>query len=65
MIDAHLLMRYQRMYGETFNVSLWAARPGDAVNRMMRDALATRCTPLCDAEIAAELETRVIPPHQD
>jgi hypothetical protein len=65
MIDAHLLMRYQRMYGETFNVGLWAARPGDAVNRLMRQALATRCTPLSDAAIAAELEARVGPPSKN
>lgn len=62
MIDAHLLMRYRRMYGETFNVGLWAARPGDTVNALMRAALAARCTPVSDAAIAAELETRVVPP---
>ena len=65
MIDAHLLTRYRRMYGETFNVGLWATRPGDAVNQLMREALAARCTPLSDATIAAELETRVTPPKRD
>jgi hypothetical protein len=63
MIDAHLLARYRRLYGDTFNVLLWAGRPGEAVNNMMRAALASRCTPLSDATIAAELETRVSPPE--
>ena len=62
MIDACLLERYRRLYGDTFNVDLWANRPGDAVNRMMRAVLTSGGEPITDGDIAAELMTRVTPP---
>ncbi|HEY0835633.1 MAG TPA: hypothetical protein VGE72_17150 [Azospirillum sp.] len=65
MIDTELLGRYRASFGETFNVALWEMRPGDAVNGMMRAALAGSGPPPTDGSIAAELAGRVGAPAND
>lgn len=65
MIDAELLGRYRAAFGDTFNVALWEMRPGDAVNGMMRAALAGNGAPPTDELIAAELAGRVGAPSND
>jgi hypothetical protein len=45
----------------TFNPALWDKRPGDTVNRMMRDALAGDGPPVTDERVAAELAGRLPP----
>lgn len=59
MIDRDLLTRYHAVHGETFTVMLWAQRPGDTVNRMMRQALDGTGPPIDDEHIAAELRSRL------
>ena len=54
MIERHLLTRYRHLYGDTFHPALWAG-DGAAMNMLLRDAIATRCTPLSDAYIASAL----------
>ncbi|HYD70866.1 hypothetical protein [Azospirillum sp.] len=65
MIDSELLGRYRAVFGDTFNVALWAMRPGDAVNGMMRAALSGTAGPPSDDLIAAELAERVGTPAND
>ena len=55
MIDRHLLTRYRHLYGNTFHPALWAGDDA-AMNRLIGDAIATRCTPLSDAKIASALQ---------
>ena len=62
MIDRELLTRYHNAFGMTFNPALWDKRPGDAVNGMMRDALAGDGPPVTDERVAAELARRLPPP---
>ena len=61
MIDRELLSRYHAVFGMTFNPVLWDKRPGDTVNRMMRDALAGDGPPVTDERVAAELARRIPP----
>jgi hypothetical protein len=61
MISRELLDRYRAAFGETFTVMLWAQRPGDSVNAMMRNALNGSGPPVTDERIAADLEERVHP----
>ncbi|MGQ9369215.1 hypothetical protein [Azospirillum sp. ST 5-10] len=68
MIDRELLSRYHAAFGETFTVMLWAQRPGDAVNGLMRSALAGNGPPVTDERVAAGLVARSAdgsPPHGD
>ena len=62
MIDRELLGRYQTAFGCTFAVALWARRPGDGVNDMMRAALAGYGPPVTDERIASRLHERLAPP---
>ncbi|HYG88080.1 MAG TPA: hypothetical protein VD978_17670 [Azospirillum sp.] len=55
MIGRELLGRYQAVFGETFTVMLWAQRPGNTGNAMLRMALAGNGPPATDARIAADL----------
>ncbi|HYD30635.1 MAG TPA: hypothetical protein VEB64_07210 [Azospirillaceae bacterium] len=64
MIDAELFQRYQSAFGDTFTAGLWERRPGDAVNTMMRAALAGTGPAVTDELIAEELATRVEPPRK-
>lgn len=59
MIDGELLDRYRTAFGETFTVGLWERRPGDAVNAMMRAALAGTGPAVTDDAIAADLKARI------
>jgi hypothetical protein len=59
MIDGELLDRYRTAFGETFTAGLWERRPGDAVNAMMRAALAGAGPVVTDDAIAADLESRI------
>lgn len=63
MIDGPLFDRYRAVFGETFTVGLWDRRPGDAVNAMMRAALAGGPVVTDDA-IAADLAARIGPPGE-
>ena len=62
MIDRDLLGRYQAAFGCTFDVALWARRPGDGVNDMMRAALTGYGPPVTDERIASRLRGRLGPP---
>lgn len=62
MIDVELLERYRAIFGDTFTVERWTARPGDAVNAMMRAALASGGPPVTDDRIAADLAARMETP---
>ncbi len=57
MVDLELLDRYRAIFGDTFTVERWTARPGDTVNAMMRAALAGG-PPVTDERIAADLAAR-------
>ncbi len=59
MIDTELHGRYVRAFGETFTVSRWERRPGDAVNEMMRRALTASGPAVTDEHIAIELANRL------
>ena len=61
MIDRELLRRYRARFGDTFTAERWAARPGDAVNAMMRAALTADGPPVTDEQIAADLAARLGP----
>ena len=65
MIDTHLLLRYRSLYGNTFTPALWAMRRDEAVNDLLRAAVAARCTPLTDAMIATAIGAALTPvrPH--
>lgn len=64
MIDGELLDRYRATFGETFTIGLWERRPGDAVNTMMRAALAGSGPPVTDDAIAADLASRIGAPGE-
>ena len=62
MIERELLHRYETAFGATFDVELWVKRPGDAVNDMMRAALAGYGPPVTDERIASRLRKRLASP---
>ena len=61
VIDRELLRVYHAAFGMTFNPALWDKRPGDTVNRMMREALAGDGPPVTDDRVATELAGRLPP----
>jgi hypothetical protein len=60
MIDRHTYNQCRKSVGETFSALLWANRPGDAANVLMRHALARSGPPVTDAIIADELAHSVV-----
>ncbi|HYC05634.1 MAG TPA: hypothetical protein VED40_20240 [Azospirillaceae bacterium] len=61
MIDAELLRRYVRRFGNTFTVTYWDQRPGDRLNAMLRTALENGGPVVTDAMVAEELASRLPP----
>jgi hypothetical protein len=59
MIDRLTYTQYRESFGETFSARLWANRPGDTVNTLMRQALSQNGPPLTDEIIADELGRRL------